>query len=37
MTTVMMIRVGNDQICMIITAGKGDDHSEDDEPSSAAP
>ena len=37
MTTVMMIRVGNDQICMIITAGKGDDHNEDDEPSSAAP
>ena len=27
MTTVMMIRVGNDQICVIITAGKGDDHS----------
>ena len=36
MTTVMMIRVGNDQICMISTAGKGDDHSDDEEPSSAA-
>ena len=29
MTTVIMIRVGNDQICVIITAGKGDDHSDD--------
>ena len=29
MTIVMMIRVGYDQICVIITAGKGDDHSED--------
>ena len=25
MTTVMMIRVSDDQICVIITAGKGDD------------
>ena len=25
MTTVMMIRVSNDQICVIITAGKGDE------------
>ena len=31
------VRVGNDQICVIITAGKGDDHSEDNEPSSVVP